>query len=367
MNKQSIKNININNKSKKFNRTRKRQSQNTNVMELFIGTKNLPVTNIIKYVKDNYPNYAALKAQADQEGKNVLYLDGCFVFQKEFPMGNRQLDSINTTATQNSRMPLDKLIAYSFYMMTNYMFVDTNTNKSTSLKKTVDLIKFQIGKDVKRSNILLNGAEYSNEYFSKYEDYYQTTDQYCELLINTFKNFSKSIDYDIINKILLLTCQNIFNLITDLIVIKVNDVVSPETCSVFRPSKSITIILTEKKQTMEFNFTTSLIISRNGEPMDPEYPCGSLSFVFYVDLLKNTYGFSTFQLSYDINKCGPELESNSNANNNSTEKSKFKWAYAIPAAIGTAGVIATPFIMAALGGKRKRKGKKNKTVKKNKY
>jgi len=258
-------------------------------------------------------------------------------------------------------------LAYSFYMMTSYMFVDTNTNKSTSLKKTIDLLKYQIGKDVKRSYILLNGAEYSNEYFSKDEDYYKTTDQYCELLINTFNNFSKSIDYNIINKILLLTCQNIFNLITDLIVIKVNDVVSPESCSVFRPTKSITIILTEKKQTMEFNFTTSLIISRDGEPMDPEYPCGSLSFIFYVDLLKNTFGFSTFQLSYDINKCGPEIEKNTN-DNNSVEKSKFKmnWKYAVPAVIGTAGVIAAPFLIAALGGKRKRNQKTFKK-RKNKY
>ena len=80
-----------------------------------------------------------------------------------------------------------------------------------------------------------------------------------------------------------------FNLVTDLIVIKVNNAVSPETCAVFRPSKSISITLTKEEQTVEFNFKSSLIISKDGNPMDPEYPCGEISFVFYVDLLKNTF------------------------------------------------------------------------------
>ena len=142
-----------------------------------------------------------------------------------------------------------------------------------------------------------------------------------------------------------------------LIIIKINEAVNPETCDVFRPSKSISITLTKDMQTVEFNFTSSLIISKDGNPMDPEYPCGEISFVFYVDLLKNTFGFSTFQLSYNINNCGPT--SNTNTNNPEEESTSNKinvnWKYALPAAIGTAGIIATPFIIAALGGKRKRK------------
>jgi hypothetical protein len=151
-----------------------------------------------------------------------------------------------------------------------------------------------------------------------------------------------------------------FNLITDLIVIKVNEIANPESSSVFRPEKNIIITLTERKQIIEYKFTTSLVISRNGEPMNPEYPCGSCSFTFYVDLLKDTFGFSSFQLSYDINKCGPELEDAPTA----TKESSINWKYAVPAAIGAAGIIATPFIIAALGGKRRRKTMKRRKSRK---
>ncbi len=354
------------------NKTLKKLKQDANIMKLFIGTKNLPITNIIKYIKDNYANYVSLKAQANQQNKNILYLDDCFTFQTELPLGNKQLD-IDTTAVQKKGMPLDKLIGYSFYMMTPYMFVNNN-NKITSLKKTIDNMKYQIGKDVKRTYVILNGTEYNYEFFSTYENYYETTDQYCKLLVDKILEFSSIINYDNINKILLLTCQNMFNLITDLIVIKVNEIANPETSSVFRPEKNIIITLTERKQIIEYKFTTSLIISRNGEPMNPEYPCGNCSFTFYVDLLKDTFGFSSFQLSYDIDRCGPELEdapaNNNNNNNNDDEKSSINWKYALPAAIGVAGIASTPFIIAALGGKRKnsRRVYRNKTKKnKNKY
>lgn len=344
------------------NKTLKRLKQDTNIMELFVGTKNLPITNVIKYIKDNYANYVALKAQANQQNKNILYLDDCFTFQSEIPLGNKQLD-IDTTAVQKNGMPLDKLISYSFYMMTPYMFVNNN-NKITSLKKTIDTMKYQIGKDVKRIAIILNGTEYNNAFFSTYQNYYETADQYCKLLVDTVARFSNIINYDNINKILLLTCQNMFNLITDLIVIKINEIANPETSSVFRPEKNIIITLTERKQIIEYKFTTSLVISRNGEPMNPEYPCGSCSFTFYVDLLKDTFLFSSFQLSYDIDKCGPELEDSSTATA-ATKESSINWKYAVPAAIGTAGIIATPFIIAALGGKRKRKTMKRRKSRKN--
>jgi hypothetical protein len=356
------------------NKTLKKLKQDANIMKLFIGTKNLPITNVIKYIKDNYANYVSLKAQANQQNKNILYLDDCFTFQSELPLGNKQLD-IDTTAVQKKGMPLDKLIGYSFYMMTPYMFVNNN-NKITSLKKTIDTMKYQIGKDVKRTDIILNGTEYNYAFFSTYQNYYETTDQYCKLLVDKILEFSSIINYDNINKILLLTCQNMFNLITDLIVIKVNEIANPESSSVFRPEKNIIITLTERKQIIEYKFTTSLVISRNGEPMNPEYPCGNCSFTFYVDLLKDTFGFSSFQLSYDIDRCGPELENapannnNNNDNNNNDEKSSINWKYAFPAAIGVAGIAATPFIIAALGGKRKnsRRIYRNKTKKnKNKY
>ena len=338
----------------RYNKTKKRLKQDKSIMKLIVGTQNLPITNFIKYLKDNYPTYVNVKEQADANNKNVLYLDDCFQFNREIPIGDAAIN-VNAEAINKNNFSVDKLISYSFYMLTEYMFKDNNGNL-TSMKQMIEQLKYQVGKDIKRTDIALNGKEYASSYFRKYDDYYRTADQYCQLLVDKNLKFSKIINYDNINKIVLLTCQNMFNLITSLIIIKVNETVNPETCDVFRPNKSISITFTQETQMLEFNFTSSLIISKNGEPMNIEYPCGEISFVFFIDLLKNTFGFSTFQLSYNIDNCGPTENINNNENNN--KKSNVNWKYAVPAAIGTAGIIATPFIIAALGGKRKRKKRK---------
>jgi hypothetical protein len=347
-------------RNNRYNKTKKKLKQNKSVMKYIVGTHNLPITNFIEYLKDNYSTYLTVKEKADANNKNVVYLDDCFQFNREIPIGDKEIN-VNTTATQKNNFSLDKLISYSFYMLTSYLFKDNN-GKPTSMKKMLELIKYQIGKDIKRTDIMLNGNEYNNSYFHKYDDYYKTADQYCQLLVDKNYKFNETINYDNINKILLLTCQNMFNLITDLIVIKVNEAVTPETCAVFRPTKSISITFTKESQIVEFNFMSSLIISKDGEPMNPEYPCGEVSFIFYVDLLKNTFGFSTFQLSYNIDNCGPKnINDNNDTSNNSSSNLNLK--YAVPAAIGTAGLIATPFLLAAFGGKKR---KKRKTIKKNK-
>ena len=71
----------------------------------------------------------------------------------------------------------------------------------------LDLLKYQIGKDIKRTDIMLNGKEYSSAYFHKNDDYYKTADQYCQLLVDKYSKFDNTINYDNINKILCLTCQ----------------------------------------------------------------------------------------------------------------------------------------------------------------
>jgi hypothetical protein len=338
----------------RYNKTKKRLKQDKSVMKLIVGTHNLPITNFIKYLKDNYPSYVNVKEAADANDKNVLYLDDFLQFDREIPIGDKEIN-VNAKAIQKNNFSLDKLISYSFYMLTNYLFKDNNGNL-TSMKYMIEQLKYQVGKDIKRTNITLNEKKYNSDYFRKFDDYYRTADQYYQLFVDKNVKFSETVNYDNINKILLLTCQNMFNLITDLIVIKVNESVTPENCAVFRPDKSISITFTKEAQMLEYNFTSSLIISKDGEPMNPEYPCGEISFIFYIDLLKNTFGFSKFQLSYNINNCGPS-KNNDNTENNS-EKSNINWKYAVPAAIGTAGIIATPFIIAALGGKRKRKKRK---------
>jgi hypothetical protein len=127
---------------------------------------------------------------------------------------------------------------------------------------------------------------------------------------------------------------------------------------------------------MEYLFKSQIIMSRDGEGMDPEYPCGTLEFKLLFDLKANIFKFTSFKLNYNINNCGPEIENQGNNQGNNEgqgpepEKgSLVKWEYALPAGVGAAGLVATPFLLAAFGGKMKRnfrKIRKTKKLRKNK-
>ena len=322
---------------------------------------------------DNFSSYLTLKKQLDLENKYVLYLDDCFKFNHEIPSGQKTVDIETTAIGKTNNVPLDKLISYAFYMMTSYMFIDTN-KKLNSKMKVIQLLKYQMGKDIQRDDRIINDKEYNGTYFQTFKDYYSISDNLYRIIIQLYSSIYKDVNYDSVNKILLLSCQNIFNLLTDLIVLKVNTIVQPETSAVFDPKKTITITITKEQQTMEFYFESKLIISRNRD-MDPEYPCGDLVFKFLVDLKNNTYSLSEFKLKYDINKCGPEInniEQNNVGQNNDNKlgdtpdkDSSFsdKMKYIIPAALGVAGIVAMPFLLGGLA-KNKTRNKKNLKTKK---
>ena len=346
----------------KYNKTKKTYTKKAS--HFFIGTKNLPITNIIKILRKKFPQYNRQKIDADNNNTNIIYLDDLFLFKTKIQKNNTQLD-LQTSAINTPRSEINNVILYSFYIMSKYMFEETNKTQ-TSLLQMIQFLKFQIGKDIQRQIIHINGVEYNQSYFSN-DDNYKSADQLCQLVLNEYSKYNTIVNYDTINKILLMTCQNTFTFISDLIVIKINDILSPELCSVFRPDKSISLTFSKYKQLMEFNFSCKLIISQGGEPMNPEYPCGYVSFIFYVDFLKNSFGFSKFELSYDLTKCGPEKELDNSTDIVPNNTSKLNMKYIIPAAIGVASIIATPFAIAALGGKKRRnnKTKNNKTRRKN--
>lgn len=121
---------------------------------------------------------------------------------------------------------------------------------------------------------------------------------------------------------------------------------------------------------MEFNFKSQLLITRDGGGLDPEYPCGNIEFIFFVDILNNVYELKKFYIDYDIDKCGPDIvtsnESQSESQNKNLDTSfklNLKPQIVVPAAALTAGIIATPILLTTLGGKIK---KRNKTIKKHK-
>ena len=70
-------------------------------------------------------------------------------------------------------------------------------------------------------------------------------------------------------------------------------------------------------------------------------------------------------MSYNINNCGPEIVNQGNNQGQGPEPepepekgSLVKWEYALPAGVGTAGLVATPFLLGVFGGKIKRTPRK---------
>jgi len=343
----------------------------------FKNTHLLPKTNIMYYLLNNFNDYLNQVNLANSLGTIPLTLDDCFLIDnRDFPIGLRK-DEINVNLKMNPKTSLDKLISYCFYIKQPDFF------KNVPQEKTIELIKYQMGKDISRDNRTINGKEYNRSYYSNNaSNNYSVADLFYQNIIDSIYSVNKTINLNIVNKFALLSCQNMYNLITDLVTIKLNDILSPETNTVFRPDKHINIQININNFTMDLHFKSQLIISKNGE-LDPEYPCGNLAFILSIDLRKNTYEFTEFILNYDMDKCGyidetlntgitqgvSSLSTNSIMKNGKEfmEKYNIKPQYAIPAVALTAGLISTPFILAALGGKKTRNhNKTNKNKKRNK-
>ena len=80
-------------------------------------------------------------------------------------------------------------------------------------------------------------------------------------------------------------------------------------------------------------------------------------------------------MTYNINNCGPEIQNQGNNQGQGQgqgqgqepkKDSLVKWEYALPAGVGVAGLVATPFLLGAFGGKIKRTPRKTKKTKKTK-
>ena len=360
-----------NQRNNQSNKTvRKKDTQVSYYNKNFKNSPLLPYTNMLAYMKTKFNEYSVLKNKLESEGNyKIITLDDCFDLKDKFKIGEREY-TFDSSIDGNPDMPLDKLIAYSFYIKSSSMFI--NKNKLEFLK----LIKYQIGKDVRRHDRTINGKEYNMSLYSdQSKTNYVVADMFYQTLIDTFyiANANKEIDYNTVNKIGLLSCQNMYGLITDLITVKLSEITHPEVNSVFRPDKSETIIINNEQTTIEYFFKSQIIMSRDGEGMDPEYPCGTLEFKLLFDLKANIFKFTSFKLNYNINNCGPEIVNQGNnqgqgqGEGQEKKDSLIKWEYALPAGVGAAGLVATPFLLAAFGGKIKRTPRKiKKTLKKTK-
>lgn len=171
----------------------------------FMNTNLIPYTSIIKYIFNNFdPNIINKEST----------IEDIFSFD-----GKIKNNLIKKNIKNKSSFKLDKLISYIYYYKSFTFFYNENKKEKRSLNFLIEKLKQQIEKDVKRLNIYINNINIDRERISSStEEDYSAADILYTNLIDAFKfQKTKNINLNVINKIALLSSQNILNFITDLL------------------------------------------------------------------------------------------------------------------------------------------------------
>jgi len=328
----------------------------------YYGKDLLPTTNIIQYIDKNFNVYMSIKEQKSELNLPAASFEDFFIVDDILKRKENVAD-IDIQINKQPNVSLNKLLAYSLYY-------SEYKNWFKLKKMDISSLKNQSGKDLSRIDILLNNVKYNSLDENTNS---MKTDKFNVELMNILSKFVV-IDFDLINKIDIAICQNILNFITDLITLLISTKIAPEKLLITKAEKSVSINLTKSQQNIIYNFKTKFYITKDGGIYDPEFTCGDMEFIFVIDLKKNSYKFSKLKCKYNTETCYQEeelesLQSNvpkpDNAAANEEKQGTSYLMYGIPAGLG-AGIIATPFLLAAFGGKIKNKTRNKKRKRKNK-
>ena len=382
------KNIMNRNTSTNTNQTRKLRNDTNNInirnkaiisnYETDIIQQNpqkLPTTEFVEYTKNLYEPFVLEKDEKKRLNQHEIELSDIFSIPSDL-LKPEKIANIVTSFKQNASMSLDKFIAYSLLFKSFENFENNGINKG-QLKMSA--FKNQVGKDVSRVNVKINGVDPKGIIVP--DNNYKTADNFNLYIMREMAKNQLLINQNMIIKIDAIMCQDLFNFISQTISLYISNKVSPESATEVSAKKNIEIILTNEEQSIIFYFNTRLMISHN-KMYDPEYLCGDYSFKLKVDLKNNTYALNDFNLSYNVDDCIPPSDNdnqspdNDNDMPNQSKFSKFKDnAYNLvsnnPTAVSgvaTTGLLSGTalalFLTGILGGKRKQR-KQQKQIKRN--
>jgi len=266
---------------------------------------------------------------------------------------------IDVQINKQSNVSLSKLLAYSLYYSEYKNWFKTK-------KMDIALFKNQVGKDVSRMDFTINNTKIN---FNDEDDNSIKADKFNIELMNILSTFTV-IDLNLISIIDVVMCQNILNFIMDLISLLVMKKFAPEKLLVTQVEKNAVITLTKSQQNIVYNFKTKFYITKDGGVYDPEITCGDMEFSFLIDFKKNTYKITKFKCKYDADICYQNenvesLPENANVQNEAANNDSSKYLKYGVLGLGVGGIVGTPFLSGALGGKNK-KDKKGKSKRKNK-
>ena len=169
----------------------------------FKNTKLIPYTSIIQNIYENFrPNIINKEITIE----DIFSFDGIIE-------NNRTIKNINN----NQNFGLDKLLEYIYYYKSFSFFYDETKKEKKSLSFLIENLKNQIGKDIKRVDIYINNIIIDRNEISFETDHSATDILYTKLIYAFTLQKNNNINLNIINKLSLLTTQNILNFITDIL------------------------------------------------------------------------------------------------------------------------------------------------------
>ena len=304
----------------------------------------LPITKIIQYIDTNFNDYMTMKDQKIAEDLPASSFEDFFVVDDILTRKENSAD-IDIQINKQSNVSLSKLLAYSLYYSEYKNWFKTK-------KMNIALFKNQVGKDVSRMDFTINNTKNT---FNDEDENSIKADKFNIELMNILSTFTV-IDLNLISIIDVVMCQNILNFIMDLISLLVMKKFAPEKLLVTQVEKNAAITLTKSQQNIVYNFKTKFYITKDGGVYDPEITCGDMEFSFLIDFKKNTYKITKFKCKYDADICYqnenvgslPENE-NTNADESAANNDSSKYLKYGVLGLGVGGIVATPFLLGALG------------------
>lgn len=321
----------------------------------FRGTHLFPQTNVIRRLLRDFASF---------QSQQYTQLEDIFDFSTDPPKNNH--DNGHIIDLSYARVPaipaftVDAFIELSYYSKQPALF---QTQKTA--EETMEEMKHKTGQDLPRMDRRINGEKDDNlKYNSNMSEVtsFEATDLFYDVLIREFRaqRPNQSVPMNKITQIVLLSRQNVFNLMVDVITKTVSHIVEPELPYIFKVRNETDITILSNQMTMLFRMNASWLITQN-QLLDPEYPCGNVNMGVLVDIDRNQLELSFLNIHIDMSKCGPPPTNSVNANepNNANvpnnevvdaSSSPFTMERVIPAIGATAGVVLTPFLLGAMGG-----------------
>lgn len=321
-----------------------------NYYDNYKNTNKLPITPIFKLIEHEYPEYLS-------QPKNNISLSSIF----ELPNIANYLQPLRgkyniLNIPNKTSFPLEKFISYLIYTKSSYLLEE----KGNEYELLISGIKSQIGKDITRLDLLINsqiqnfksmiGGELTPEAHQSSENslqnllnnelteeekhehilqstklleenYDKITDKYFEILMTNMNSNAttnantmveeKWINFNILNEIGLLSCQNIFNFIAELIQIEIKNItqyVLKDNYLLISPSsrqdavgkdtisnpKTLNVELENGKKIVKIYFDSYLFTSSDFAAV------GRISFSLSINLELNSFQLDKLDIEYNL-------------------------------------------------------------------